>query len=433
MPVTPVLILIVAAVAVNLVLMAFVVIPPMFGRPGPLARGAEAGDVNERTTAEAVVVGARVVTAGEDGLPNSTYDRIVRIVAWVFLLTSTAIVAATGLWAETQPAILMLLAFGGLFVVVVHDLLPADILGPAKFVVEGSVAITVATLLVALTDGVASPFFFVFPLIVGGAALVVSSTITVVLAGGATLGYVLAVLAGSAAGALGPATAATVAVNLIALILLAYAAMVIAREQRRTRDAAIRLSTVDSLTGLFNRTFFFATISREIARSARSGRGFCLLMMDLDDLKAINDRMGHFHGDRVLRGVGDVITEGVRRIDTAARYGGDEFVVLLPETDPTGAYVLAEKIRLGVNAMSIDLPGIAHPSVSVGVVSYPADGRTADELMISADEAMYTSKRAGKDRVTGVSIPIHEGSRRGDAGRGEVGAGVDESGVASPT
>ena len=111
------------------------------------------------------------------------------------------------------------------------------------------------------------------------------------------------------------------------MILLAYAAMVIAREQRRARDAAIRLSTVDPLTGLFNRTFFFAALDREIARCARSGRGFCLLMMDIDELKSINDRLGHFEGDRVLRGVGDVITHGVRRIDTAARYGGDEFVV----------------------------------------------------------------------------------------------------------
>ena len=75
-------------------------------------------------------------------------------------------------------------------------------------------------------------------------------------------------------------------------------------------------------------------------------------MMDLDELKAINDRLGHFHGDRVLRGVGEVIAQGVRQIDTAARYGGDEFVVLLPETDPTGAFVLAEKIRLGVDAMA---------------------------------------------------------------------------------
>jgi diguanylate cyclase (GGDEF)-like protein len=286
---------------------------------------------------------------------------------------------------------------------------------------------------VALTGGVDSPFFFVFPLIVGGAALVVTATITVALTTGASLGYLLAVVAGSPEGALVPATAATVGVNLTALILLAYAAMVVAREQRRTRDAAIRMSTIDPLTGLFNRNFFFAAVAREIARCARSGRGFCLLMMDLDDLKAINDRMGHFQGDRVLRGVGDVITDGVRRIDTAARYGGDEFVVVLPETDPTGAFVLAEKIRLGVNAMAIDLPGASHPSISIGVVSYPGDGRTADELMISADNAMYASKRAGKDRVTGVSVPVHDPARLAGRGGGADEAPVDESGVASPS
>ena len=314
--------------------------------------------------------------------------------------------AATNLWPETQAAIFVLLALSGLFVVIVHDLLPPETLGPAKFIVEGSVAITVATLLVALTGGVASPFFFAFPLIVGGAALVVAQPITLALTGAASAGYVLAVIAGSPSGSLGPATVATVGVNLTALILLAYVAMVIARAQRRTRDAAIRLSTVDSLTGLFNRTFFFAAIDREIARSARSGRGFCLLMMDLDELKAINDRLGHFYGDRVLRGVGEVITQGVRQIDTAARYGGDEFVVLLPETDPTGAFVLAEKIRIGVGDMPTELPGgVPRPSLSIGVVSYPDDGRTADELIISADGAMYASKRAGKDRVTGVPVP----------------------------
>ena len=433
MPVTPVLILIVAAIAVNLVLMAFIVIPPIRGRSGRALPDSASTESATRVATEAAVVGG-LIGAGEEGAANPTYDRIVRIVAWVFLLSTTAIVAATGLWADTQPAILILLAFAGAFVLVVHDLLPSDVLGPAKFVVEGSVAITVATLLVAMTGGVASPFFFVFPLIVGGAALVVTASITVVLAGGASLGYGLAVLAGSADGSIGPATAATVGVNLTALILLAYAAMVIAREQRRTRDAAIRLSTVDALTGLFNRSFFFAAVGREIARSARSGRGFCLLMMDLDDLKAINDRLGHFQGDRVLRGVGEVIADGVRRIDTAARYGGVEFVVLLPETDPTGAFVLAEKIRLGVNAMALDLPDISHPSISIGVVSYPGDGKTADELMISADNAMYVSKRAGKDRVTGVSVPVHDdrGRRGGRGGRGD-GAGVDESGVASPS
>jgi diguanylate cyclase (GGDEF)-like protein len=426
------LLLIVAAVAVNLALMAYIVIPPLFGRPSKLAPGIEATDPLDRTALAAAVVGG-LGDAGGDDVTTSNYDRIVRIVAWIFLLTTTAIVAATGLWRDTQPAILVLLAFSGMFVVIVHDLLPADVLGPAKFVVEGSVAITVATLLVALTGGVASPFFFVFPLIVGGAALVVTPRITVALAAGATLGYILAVVAGSAAGSLGTSTAATVGFNLTAVILLAFAAMVIAREQRRTRDAAIRLSTVDSLTMLFNRTFFFAAVAREIARSARSGRGFCLLMMDLDDLKTINDRLGHFQGDRVLRGVGLVIADGVRRIDTAARYGGDEFVVLLPETDPTGAFVLAEKIRLGVNAMAIDIGETTHPSISIGVVSYPGDGRTADELMISADNAMYASKRAGKDRVTGVSTPGRGGARHPERANGSEGTKPDETGVASPS
>jgi diguanylate cyclase (GGDEF)-like protein len=125
-------------------------------------------------------------------------------------------------------------------------------------------------------------------------------------------------------------------------------------------------------------------------------------MMDLDELKAINDKYGHFVGDRVLRGVADVIRAGVRRIDTAARYGGDEFVVLLPETDATGAYVLAEKIRMG--AAELTLPGVGvKTSLSIGVVNYPDDGRTSDELMISADQAMYASKRGGKNRVMGIS------------------------------
>jgi diguanylate cyclase (GGDEF)-like protein len=385
--------------------MALILVPPLMGRTSPLARETPPSTADERRAAQAAVVGGVTGSATDDGVPTQTYDRVVRIVAWIFLLTTTVIVATTGLWPETQPAILILLVFSGLFVVVVHDLLPPDTLGAAKFVVEGSVAITAATLLVALTGGVASPFFFAFPLIVGGAALVVSPPITLTLVAAAAVGYILAVVAGSAE-PLGPATAAVVGVNLTALVLIAYVAMVIARAQRRTRDAAIRLSTVDSLTGLFNRTFFFAAMDREIARSARSGRGFCLLMMDLDELKAINDRLGHFTGDRVLRGVGAVITQGVRQIDTAARYGGDEFVVLLPETDPTGAYVLAEKIRLGVNAMPIELPGSTpRPSLSIGVVAFPDDGRTADELIISADGAMYASKRAGKDRVTGVRMP----------------------------
>jgi diguanylate cyclase (GGDEF)-like protein len=405
-PVEAVLGLIVVAVVANLLLMAALIYPSFAGR-ARRKNGTATVDpaADARMTEAAVVSGLIGDPLDPDARP--AYDRVVRIVSWVFLMATATIVAVTGLWPATQAAILVLLALAGLFVIVVHDLLPSEALGPGRFVVEGSVALTAATFLVALTGGVQSPFFFTFPLIVAGAALVVSSSVTVGLTVVAALGYLTGVLAGSPPNSMGPMAGAVIGVNLTALILLAYVAMVIAREQRRTRDAAIRLSTIDPLTGLFNRTFFFAAIEREITRSARSGRGFCLLMMDLDELKAVNDRFGHFHGDRVLHGVGEVIASGVRKLDTAARYGGDEFVVLLPETDPTGAFVLAEKIRLGVKGMQLGLPpGSPQPSLSVGVVSFPDDGRSVDELMISADGAMYASKRAGKDRVTGIPMPL---------------------------
>jgi diguanylate cyclase (GGDEF)-like protein len=410
----PILVLIVLAVVANLVIMALLVASPVIGR---MRNGATPGEDRGNGRSERAMAAAAVVGRGDDSpAPDEeatirTYDRVVRIASWVFLLAVTTIVGVTGLWPQSQTAIFLLLALGGVFVLVIHDLLPANALGPAKFVLEGSVAITVSTVLVALTGGAASPFFFVYPLIVGGAALVVSPPITLGLAVIAAVGYLLAVVLGSNPEVLAnPVTIATVGINLTAMGLLAYVAMVIAREQRHTRDAAIRMSTIDPLTALFNRGFFFAALEREIARSARSGRGFCLLMMDLDELKSINDRLGHFHGDRVLAAVGLVVSEGVRRIDTAARYGGDEFVVLLPETDPTGAFVLAEKIRIGVNELDLALPDDAiRPSLSVGVVSYPDDGSTADELMISADRAMYTSKRAGKNRVTGVNVPDASG------------------------
>jgi diguanylate cyclase (GGDEF)-like protein len=411
-PVEPVLTLILVAVVANLVVMGTIIIPPVLGRRSLIqfGRGAEAAD--GFAGALGTVMGD-APPLEQDGVPAGAYDRVVRIVSWVFILATSTIVAITGLWRDTQPSIFVLLALAGLFVLIVHDLLPPTGLGAAIFVVEGSVAITFATLLVLLTGGDKSPFFFTFPLIVGGAALVVTPRVTFGLAAVASLGYLVAV---SVPGN-GPITSNTVAIvgiNLTALVLLAYVAMVIAREQRRARDAAIRLSTIDSLTGLYNRSFFFAAVDREIARSARSNRGFCLLMMDLDELKPINDKYGHYFGDQVLRGVGEVVRNGVRRIDTAARYGGDEFVALLPETDTTGAHVLAEKVRVGVTELDISVAGVRiEASMSVGVVSFPEDGRTSDELMISADKAMYASKRSGKNRVMG--LPVAVGSRPDDS------------------
>ncbi|MBI3745497.1 MAG: GGDEF domain-containing protein [Chloroflexi bacterium] len=414
MPTGAALAVIAVAIVINLAVMAAIVVPPILGRRSPLASddrpdpdapgldGIDAGRL----------IGGLIGNAEDE---PTAYDRIVRIVSWVFLLSTAVIVGTSGLWPDTTPAIFVLLGVAGAFVLVVHDLLPPTTLGAARSILEGTVALTFATFLVLLTGGHASPFFFTFPLIVGAAALVVRPMATLILALAAAVGYIVAVSVGtSAPSGLG---LATVGVNLTALMLLAYVGSVIGREQRRSRDAAIRLSAVDSLTTLFNRTFFFAALDREMARSARSGRGFCLLMLDLDELKAINDRHGHHAGDMVLRAVAETIKGGVRRIDVAARHGGDEFVALLPETDPTGGWVVAEKIRLNVAAIA--LPGLDRsPTVSVGVVSYPHDGQSVDDLMISADQAMYASKRAGRNRVAGPASEASESRPVAVAGQG---------------
>ena len=413
MPAESFLAFLLIAVAVNILLIIAVGLTAM-----RIRRRADERAAGGRLAGEAERPGWLLLDS--DGHPSLTYDRVVRVVSWAFILAVAAIVAASGLWPDTQTAIFALLVVAGIFLLVVHEVIPGEVLGSARPIVEGSVGITLATLLVVLTNGPRSPFFFAFALIVAGAALVLPPRLTILVTAFAVGGYVVGVLANPAELPLATNAAAGVSINIATLVLLAYMAMIVAREQRQSRDAAIRLSSVDSLTGLGNRAYFFAAIEREIERSARSRRGFCLLMLDLDGLKPINDRYGHYEGDRVLRGVGDVIRNRVRRIDTAARYGGDEFVVLLPETEPSGAYVLAEKIRAGASELAIDTSTVRiRTSLSIGVVAFPADGRTVDELMIAADQAMYASKRRGKNQIVGYRSGAAEQRRR--TGRGTLG------------
>jgi diguanylate cyclase (GGDEF)-like protein len=349
---------------------------------------------------EPILTGPLAPAASDPTLEN----RVIRIVSWAFLMAVAVFAAASGVFADDLPTIVIVIAITGFATLVLQDVVPRTAIRRLGGPLQGILAIAFVTGLVYLTGGFGSPFTFGFPLIVGAGALLVAPRVALALAVLATAAYIGA---GFVVDQTPDASALIqMGVNLTGVYLLAYVGSSVGREQRRARDAAIRLSTLDSLTGLYNRTYFFTALEREIARGDRSGRAFCLVMLDLDDLKAINDRFGHVAGDQVLRAVADIVRGGVRKIDVAARYGGDEFVALLPETDPTGGWVLAEKVRLTVAEQG--MPGVdPGPTVSVGVVSYPADGRSADALLVSADRAMYASKRGGKNRVArATSEPV---------------------------
>jgi diguanylate cyclase (GGDEF)-like protein len=371
-----------------------------------LARGHASSARAEARTREGMNSAEDLDEVLRGSLSAETVNRTVRVIAWSFILIVLLIVSVSQLWQPAQPLILATLTVAGAAVLVVHELMPPGSLRSARVVVEASAAIVFLTILVMLTGRSSSPFFFLYPLLVGGTALIASPAVTLLLALETAFAYGLAAFSGNLDAAFTREAIARVGINLTALFLLAYAGTVIARVQRRTRDAAIRLSTIDSLTDLYNRGFFFNAIDREIGRSKRFRRGFCLLMMDLDGLKAVNDKHGHYEGDAVIRAVAQQIRSCLRAIDVAARYGGDEFVALLPETDPTGAFVVAEKIRQMASELVVESGGKhISTSLSIGVVSYPEDGQTADELMIAADEAMYSSKRLGKNRVVGYGEP----------------------------
>ncbi len=181
------------------------------------------------------------------------------------------------------------------------------------------------------------------------------------------------------------------------LIRLMAQQTAIAVEGHRARH----LATLDSLTGFFLRDYFFRRLDDECKRVRRYGGEFALLMVDLDGFKEINDQYGHVAGDHYLRGIGETIREQLRAADLACRYGGDEFCMLLPETDGDGARIIAERIREAVGSCVVGIEGLAlRTTASIGIAVVPQhDSGDLEGLVRKADEALYRAKRSGRDRV----------------------------------
>jgi diguanylate cyclase (GGDEF)-like protein len=187
-------------------------------------------------------------------------------------------------------------------------------------------------------------------------------------------------------------------------------------ERTRGRLAATeRLTLIDPLTGVWNRRYLERAIREQAKRYGRFGSQFALLVIDIDRFKRINDTLGHAVGDAVLTEVAHTIDGSIRAdIDVLARFGGEEFVVVLPETDGPGAFAAAEKIReLMAESKFEDAEGReVSVTVSIGVAACPADGTVGQEVMARADSAMYRAKAAGRNQTKSASRADHPGSDR---------------------
>ena len=157
-------------------------------------------------------------------------------------------------------------------------------------------------------------------------------------------------------------------------------------------------SITDGLTGIKTRRFFWEALSAEWKRASRSGRPFSVVLIDLDKFKEVNDTMGHFEGDLVLARVGRLLEQKSRQSNVVARYGGDEFIVLMPETGAEQAQVLAERLRQWL--ASDPMLSEHHITGSFGVASFPMHGFSIEDIIRVADAGMYVSKRSGGNLVS---------------------------------
>lgn len=155
-------------------------------------------------------------------------------------------------------------------------------------------------------------------------------------------------------------------------------------------------AVVDGLTGMYDHDTLMTLLEKEVERARRHAESIAVLMLDLDDFKQVNDELGHQKGDEVLARTADIMRATVRTMDMPGRYGGEEFAVILPETDIAAALQSAERLRCAVEAGFERDIGL---TVSVGAACFPQHAATVETLIRSADEALYQAKRAGKNRI----------------------------------
>jgi diguanylate cyclase (GGDEF)-like protein len=175
-----------------------------------------------------------------------------------------------------------------------------------------------------------------------------------------------------------------------------------AQELQKANEELRKMALKDGLTGLYNHRYFQDLMDHELSRARRYKKPFSLIMLDLDHFKKINDHYGHPVGDVVLKGVSEAIQNSIRDCDFAARYGGDEFAVVLPETELKGAAMAAERMRKAVEDLEIATNGIdIDVSISIGVTCYHtlADKKDKSEIISEADKALYKSKKKGRNKT----------------------------------
>lgn len=269
----------------------------------------------------------------------------------------------------------------------------------SKIAIETLAMIALITWAIRFTGGMSSPLAnaYLLPVVTSAIALGRFPTAAVLVL---VAGCQVFVSADPALDVVSLSYASVIVAQFAPLAFVAYVTTVFSSDIRRGLTVAKAQSHTDELTDLYNRRGFGLMANGRLSRSIEQGRAAGLLMIDSDNLKAVNDTHGHPAGNRLLRHIADGIVTQLRANDVAGRYGGDEFIVFLLDTPSAGVFEAAERIRQSIADAKLDFLGDAvTATVSVGVACFPEDGVSIDALVAHADRGLYAAKQQGRNRT----------------------------------
>jgi len=322
-------------------------------------------------------------------------------IEWLLVSLVILYIEISGYSLLDAPGVLIALGCFTLFIIVSHYIALDAFISRTKLTIDTWAMIAFISYILWNTGKIGSPLLSLYLL--------------VIITAGSTLGEVVAFLEVGLISAIcillsfTPSMLSTITISQLSgpfiqmfpFWLTAYVTIKLSKENAGAKEKIEQLSQTDHLTGLYNMRIFMILMEQEIMRAHRFSHFFTVLIIDADNLKAVNDRYGHIAGDRLIKHFAETIKANLRVTDIVARYGGDEFIVLLPETSTENALIAGERMRIVLEKTPFTVEGQQLKITgSIGYANYPDHGIDMNELINRADKALLMSKVKGKNRST---------------------------------
>lgn len=343
-----------------------------------------------------------------DHIEIKGFSRSIAELEWLLLILVILYVVTPGVNVENDWLIIKSSMFFGLFVLAFRYLNFYRSETRWKLGIEIWAMIIFITFVLWHTGKVDSPLLNLYLLVIITSGLTMSKFSTIMILGAITSIYIYMGMPSYFSSNFSTEQFGVIMTTFSPYLLIAYLITMLSADLNFAKKMFRQLSETDDMTGLENLRSFKNTLNAELLKASRYKHVFSVVMVDADGLKKINDKHGHDAGNTLIKAVAKSIDSCLRETDRLARYGGDEFVILLPETSCDSALEAGERIRKAVENTSFDIEGNqVKTTVSIGIASYPAHADSLDELMHKADRALYKSKEAGRNNVT-----VHVGEEK---------------------